>query len=208
MKDTYSDDTKKLGMWIFLAMEVLFFGGIFFLYLNERHFYPQAFADGSRLFNLKAGTLNTALLLTSSLSMALAIEFMKKQHVRRALVSIGLTAFLGICFLGVKYYEFSEDFGHSLLPGIRFVLPIGQPKEVHLFFNLYLFAVSLHALHLLIGISWTLTLAFLIWQASRKKNLDTPDWTVRTEVAGLYWHFVDIIWIFLFPLFYLVGSRS
>jgi cytochrome c oxidase subunit 3 len=207
MSDTYNNDTKKLGVWIFLAMEVLFFGGLFFLYLNERHFYPKAFADGSRLLNLKAGTLNTAILLTSSLSMAIGIEYMKRQRIWRALVSILMTAFLGLIFLAVKFYEFSSDFHHSLLPGFRFTLPNGLPKEVHLFLNLYLFAVTLHALHLLIGIGWMLTLTFLIWRASERESDSLNNWPIRTEIAGLYWHFVDIIWIFLFPLFYLVGTR-
>jgi cytochrome c oxidase subunit 3 len=197
----YSLETKSFGFWIFLAMETMFFGGVFFLYSNERYFYPKAFEYGSHLLDLKLGALNTAVLLTSSLSMALAVHFLKQNMKLKTITCLLMTFFLGSVFLAIKGFEFLQDYRNALLPGFRFFPRVGAPQQEALFQGLYIFAVSLHALHLIIGMTWAFGLTFLLFRVDEVKN-----WRARGETLGLYWHFVDVIWIFLFPLFYLVGG--
>jgi cytochrome c oxidase subunit 3 len=199
----YALETKIFGFWIFLAMETMFFGSVLFLYTNERFFYPEAFKFGSHLLNLRLGTLNTAVLLTSSLTMALAQHFFKNRNRFRMLASLIATALLGGVFLFIKSIELQDDYRNSLIPGVRFSLPRTAPSQTALFQSLYLFAISIHALHLTIGILWCLGLAYLLL-----RNSDMNRWQARMESSGLYWHFVDIVWVFLFPLFYLNGGPS
>lgn len=194
-------ENGNFGFWIFLAMETMFFGGIFFLYSNERFFYPEAFKFGSHLLDLKLGTLNTAVLLTSSLTMALAQYYLKLGEKSKTIASLVVTALLGCGFLMIKSIELSHDYSESLIPGLRFSQPAGAPQQEILFQGLYLFAISLHAFHLVIGILWCTGLIFFL-----SRQIRFEKWRGRSEALGLYWHFVDIIWIFLFPLFYLIGG--
>lgn len=196
----YALDTKRFGFWIFLAMEMMFFGGLFFLYFNERYAYPKAFAYGSHLLDLKLGTLNTAVLLTSSFFMALALHFLKKNIRLGAVLCLLGTVLLGVLFLIVKMIELNQDDANALLPGLHYVQPSGAPQQEELFQSLYLLAIGLHALHLIIGLFWASAVMFFVSRAPQIRV-----WQARGEALGLYWHFVDVIWIFLFPLFYLVG---
>ena len=192
------DDTAQLGMWVFLATEVLFFGGLFAAYFYGRTHWPQGFAAASRHTDVLLGTVNTALLLTSSALVALAMVC-DEQAARRRRVSwlLGASAALGIVFLAVKGVEYRQEWHEGLFPGPGFALA-GTPAA-ELFFMLYFVTTALHGLHLLIGIA---LLAVFAWGSAR-----LAPWAPhrRLEVAGLYWHFVDAVWIVLYPLIYLVS---
>jgi cytochrome c oxidase subunit III len=193
---------SNLGIWIFLATEVLFFGVLFAAYAITRVRFPEAFAAGSRLTNITLAGINTAVLLTSSLTMALAVHA-AKQGVRRSLVGwLSLTVALGVGFLAIKAVEYRFDYLEHLVPSVNFDYPGPQTEQVELFFYLYFFVTAVHALHVLIGICCIAVIAVLASRHAFSSSYFTP-----VDVTGLYWHLVDIIWLFVFPLLYLV-SRS
>jgi cytochrome c oxidase subunit 3 len=195
-------DASQLGMWLFLVTEILFFGGLFTAYLVYRWSYPLAFADASHHMNVALGTLNTAVLIISSLTMAMAVHSAAVGR-KRALVGFLLvTMLLGAAFLGVKAIEYTEHIEHHLLPGPAFHYPGPYGRPAGMFFSLYFMMTGLHALHMIIGLG---LLTVLVRQASRGRY--TPRWHTPVEMCGLYWHFVDIVWIFLFPLLYLIGRH-
>jgi cytochrome c oxidase subunit 3 len=192
----------KFGTWIFLASETLFFGALILTYAVCRVEHPDAFAAAGRQTNIWFGTVNTAILLTSSLTMAVAAQAAAdSQDSRRLLIGcLGLTAALGIAFMIVKGFEYKEDIDKGLVPGPHFALP--QPAA-QLFYGLYWLVTGVHAIHLTIGIVLVLRLVFL--GTIRKVTLfENPE----LEVTALYWHLVDIVWIFLYPLIYLPGRAS
>jgi len=185
-----------LGMWVFLATELMFFGPLFFGYWYGRLHYPEAFAAASRHTDIVLGTANTAILLTSSLFMANAVEALELDRARVARTCLFAVAVLGIAFLAFKGLEYRHEWEEHVLPGRGSLLePGGQ-----LFFLLYLVMTGLHALHLLIGIAVVLVFAIALSRDTRV--LAEPE---RLRIAGLYWHFVDSVWIFLYPILYLVG---
>jgi cytochrome c oxidase subunit III len=193
-------EAALFGIWIFLATEVLFFGAPVALYAAYRFGYPEGFAAAAARTQLVLGALNTAILLTSSAVMASAVAVAKAGR-RRALPWLLLgTAALGVAFLAVKGIEYKREFDEHLVPGWDFVFPGTHAGPAALFFSFYFAATGLHALHLTIGIAIVLAMAV---EAFRSEGVHAT----RFEVAGLYWHFVDIVWIFLFPLIYL-GGRS
>jgi cytochrome c oxidase subunit III len=205
------DETTKLGMWTFLATEVMFFGGMFVAYILYRWKYHSGFALGSNSLIMWAGFLNTGVLLVSSLTMALAVDEAKLGNYKSVLRFLGITMVLGSIFLGVKAVEYTIDYHESLIPGLVFhpEKAIEQLEEHHtadiqsevkhieLFFFIYFAMTGLHALHMVIGIATLGTLAYLI---SKNKFADGA----TVESVGLYWHFVDLVWVFLFPLLYLI----
>ncbi len=192
----------QLGMWIFLATEVLFFGGLFLSYTVYRSLYPYAFAAASHHTEVVLGGINTAILLFSSTLMALGVRAAELRN-RRQLVWLLLgTAFLGIVFMGIKGLEYHKDFVEHLVPGSHFEWHEANSSHAEMFFWLYFAMTGLHAIHVTVGIFVLLTLSFLAWLGKFTSGHYTP-----VEVAGLYWHFVDIVWIFLFPLIYLAGHR-
>jgi cytochrome c oxidase subunit III len=188
-----------LGMWVFLATEVMFFGGMFAGYAIYRLRHPEAFALGSREMHLLLGTVNTVVLITSSLTMALAVHAAATGRRRPLVACLLLTIVLGLVFLGIKYVEYSSHIRDGLLPGPSFRLAGPHPREVELFFSFYFAMTGTHALHMVIGIG---VLAVLARAAARGRI--SAKHPAPVEVAGLYWHFVDNIWIFLYPLFYLI----
>lgn len=195
---------QHLGLWTFLATEILFFGGLFTVYSVYRYSYPQAFAEGSHHLDFWIGTVNTAVLLTSSLFMALgdlAIKAGRHATLRRCLI---VTALLGMVFLGLKFYEYHEKYVEHLIPGFDFQLdsPSSWAPQVQLFIFLYFVMTGLHALHMLFGLG---AIAWLLWQHHRRRVTAARPGAV--EMVGLYWHFVDCVWIFLYPLLYLVAHR-
>jgi cytochrome c oxidase subunit III len=193
-------EAALLGMWTFLATEILFFGGLFMAYLVYRHAYPIGFAVGSRQTDLFFGTLNTVILLTSSLTMALAVHAAQENH-RRALVRyLGLTLAFAVGFLVVKGFEYHEDFVQHLIPGPHFNPAL--PPHADLFFYLYWAMTGLHGFHVLAGILVLSTIAYLGDRGHYSAAYFTP-----VELSGLYWHFVDLVWIFLYPLLYLVDRH-
>jgi cytochrome c oxidase subunit 3 len=190
---------STLGMWVFIAQEILFFGGLFMMYAVYRAVYPQGFAEASHHLDWKLGAFNTAVLIGSSLTMALAVHAAALGRSRQTVVWLLLTIALGSVFLGVKVVEYADKFTHHLVPGPGFRFDGGDPRAAQAFYNLYFAMTGLHALHMVIGFG---LLAVIAWMAHRGKF--TPEWYTPVEMSGLYWHFVDIVWIFLFPLLYLV----
>jgi len=195
-------NAAQLGMWIFLATEVLFFGGLFLGYTVYRSLYPDTFAAASHHTEVVLGGTNTAVLLFSSALMALAVRAAEFKN-RKQLVWLLLgTAFLGIVFMAIKGVEYHKDFVEYLVPGSHFEWHEANRSHAEIFFWLYFAMTGLHAIHVTVGIFVLLTLAVLAWLGKFTAGNYTP-----VEVAGLYWHFVDIVWIFLFPLMYLAGHR-
>jgi cytochrome c oxidase subunit 3 len=196
-------EASALGMWIFLVTEVLFFGGMFTAYVIYRASYTRAFEGASNLLDLKLGAFNTVVLILSSLTMALAVR--AGQQGRKNLIVLFLTAtiLLGGTFLGVKVIEYQQKFAHHEVPGPHFIVPEGLPRQSELFFSLYFCMTGLHALHMVIGIG------LLLWLILRARRGEfTARYNTPVDMVGLYWHFVDIVWIFLFPLLYLLGRHT
>ncbi len=192
--------TADFGMWIFLATETLFFGVLFFLYLTARMRFPDAFAAASRETNLWLGTVNTALLLTSSYTMALAVDAARIGKRVPAAAFLRATALLGVLFLGIKAAEYRHDYFAHLVPGAAFAFTPSLAAGAQIFFWLYFVATGFHALHLTIGVILVAAIA------TRLKGGRAPvAHALAVEMTGLYWHFVDIVWIFLFPCLYLVA---
>lgn len=195
-------DAGQFGIWIFLASEVLFFGALLLTYTVYRIGNVHAFAAAGRETNIWLGTINTAILLTSSLTMAVASQASAANAGFRRLTvgCLAATAALGLAFLVVKGFEYAEDIEKHLVPGVHFAL---KESAAQLFFGLYWLVTGVHAIHLSIGIVMVLRLAFLGWR--RRLELDENP---EIEVTGLYWHLVDIVWIFLYPLIYLPGRAG
>jgi len=195
-------EAATLGMWVFLVTEILFFGGLFVTYLVYRNWYPGAFAAASHEMVVWAGTLNTAVLITSSLTMAFAVRAAQLGDRRALVLLLAITMALGTVFLGVKAFEYRTEFVEHHVPGPGFEFAEPYAKQAQIFFSLYFLMTGLHALHMIIGIG---VLAVLLWWSMRRPM--TRVHGSRIEIGGLYWHFVDIVWIFLFPLLYLIGRH-
>ncbi|HYN85895.1 MAG TPA: cytochrome c oxidase subunit 3 family protein [Pyrinomonadaceae bacterium] len=204
-----------MGMWLFLVQEVMFFGGLFLAYAVYRALYPQAWAAGSSHLNWKLGGFNTVVLICSSLTMALAVWAAQAGRPRKTQVLfLVLTAVLGLTFLGVKAVEYADKYQDGLIPFAGWFSPTDPHtrelftthgatlQNVQMFYWIYFAMTGLHALHMIIGIAIIIP---IIWAAWREKY--SPEYYAPVELFGLYWHFVDIVWIFLFPLLYLLGAH-
>jgi cytochrome c oxidase subunit III len=200
-------DSALLGMWAFLATEVMFFGGVLTAYTVYRVVYPAEFAAASHFgLDLWIGGFNTLVLLGSSLAVALAVHASQSRRGRATVGFLLLTIVLGASFLGIKAYEWSVEIHEGLFPGPRFHFEHGDGldvRKVELFFFLYFFMTGLHALHMIIG----LVILGIIAAAIRLGRLPASG-ERQVEITGLYWHFVDIVWVFLYPLLYLIHSRA
>jgi cytochrome c oxidase subunit 3 len=206
------NEASSLGMWVFLITEVMFFGGLFLTYTVNRSLFSFAFAESSRELDVTLGAFNTAVLILSSLTMALAVwasQMGKRKHLILFLVA---TLTLGSVFLGIKTIEYVDKFHHHLVPGQNFHFPVTPQMaaqdpnlnaHAQLFFSLYFGMTGLHAVHMMIGIG---VLFFLLKEAIRGRY--TQEYHSPVEVSGLYWHFVDIVWIYLFPLLYLIDRHG
>jgi len=193
----------SLGMWVFIAQEIMFFGGLFLTYAIYRALYGHVFAEASSHLDWKLGAFNTAVLIGSSLTMAMAVHAAALGH-RKAIAGwLVATIVLGTVFLGVKVVEYGEKFEHHLVPGPHFQYVGPDGPHAQIFFSLYFAMTGLHALHMIIGIPILAYMAWRGWQGRFGPEYHTP-----VEMTGLYWHFVDIIWIFLFPLLYLLGAHQ
>ena len=196
-------EAASLGMWIFLATEVMFFGGLFAGYTIYRNLYPPGFEAGSHMLNVTIGAINTAVLICSSLTMALAVRAAQMGK-RNALVTfLILTTALGLAFVLIKLtLEWRHDYLEGLAPGLNFTFAGPDAKSLELFFCFYFIMTGVHALHMMVGVGVLSVLLVQAW-----KGHFGPNHFNAVETAGLYWHFVDIVWIFLFPLLYLIGGR-
>ena len=192
----------QLGMWIFLATEVLFFGGLFLAYTVFRSLYPQDFAAASHHTVVVIGGINTAILLFSSTLMALAVRAAELRNQKQLIRLLLGTAFFGIIFMILKGVEYYKDWNDHLVPVLNFEWHQPNPGPAQIFFWLYFAMTGLHAIHVTVGICIMLVFAVIARTGKFTSGHFTP-----IEIAGLYWHFVDIVWIFLFPLLYLAGHR-
>jgi cytochrome c oxidase subunit 3 len=196
--ETHRDDTgSKIGMWLFLLSEILLFGGLFILYSTYRYKNPIEFHLAAWELNRVLGTLNTLILLTSSLTMVLSISSIQKGNRRESASFLMATIFLGLLFLIIKYAEWATKIGHGIYPNSPRLL--GRSKGEILFYGLYYSMTGLHGFHVVVGILVLSVMLFLMMKGKINENRFIP-----LENSGLYWHLVDIIWIFLFPLFYLI----
>jgi cytochrome c oxidase subunit 3 len=196
-------EASTLGMWVFLVTEVLFFGGLFLVYCVYRSLFPAAFAAASRGLDLLLGAVNTAVLITSSLTMALAVNAAQLGRRKSLMTFLIVTLLLGSAFLGIKSVEYYHKFVEHHVPGPGFAFEKEYFQNAQLFFSLYFLMTGLHALHMIIGIGILLVMLWWSWRGTV-----TAEYSAPVEISGLYWHFVDIVWIFLFPLLYLVGRHA
>jgi cytochrome c oxidase subunit III len=198
-------EVATLGMWVFLGTEILFFGGLFITYIVYRNWYPAAFMGGSHELLMWAGTTNTAVLITSSLTMALAVHSAQTGDRRLLLIFLAATMVLGVVFLGIKGFEYYTEYVEHHVPGFGLPFDFEPPAELQhakIFFSLYFAMTGLHAIHMIIGLGIMAVMVWLSWRGTITKTYFNP-----IEIAGLYWHFVDIVWIFLYPLLYLIGRH-
>ena len=196
------NEAATLGMWVFLVTEVLFFGGALMAYAIYRSWYPEAFAAASHELDVVLGTINTAVLIASSLTMALAVHAAQTDDRKRLTLFLIVTMALGAAFLGIKGVEYYTKFVEHHVPGPGFQFEPQYFHHAQIFFSVYFVLTGLHALHMIIGLgimTW-----MLIWV---RNGTITHDYSSPIEISGLYWHFVDIVWIFLFPLLYLIGRH-
>lgn len=203
-------EASTLGMWFFIAQEILFFGGLLTAYIVYRLRFFEAFIAASEFQSLWLGGTNTVVLIVSSLTMALAVRAAQTGHRKKIIVYMFATLILGLAFLGIKAIEYYDHWDHHLVPGTSYEF---HSERVHvteeleaqtqMFFVLYFALTGLHALHMVIGAGLVL---WIMWRAWKRHF--SPDYYGPVEVVGLYWHFVDIVWIFLFPLLYLIGRHE
>ena len=197
-------DAATLGMWTFLITEVLFFGGMFAAYAIYRGMYMDAFASTSEFMNVVLGGTNTAVLICSSLTMALGVRAAQLSNRKQLQLFLVLTMIFGTIFLVIKGFEYHAKWVEHLVPGFNFHYPIPQfERHAQILFFLYFCMTGMHALHMIVGLG---LLSYLLIQATRK--VFSATYYAPVEMIGLYWHFVDIVWIFLFPLLYLIGHRK
>ncbi len=205
-------EAGTLGMWVFIAQEVMFFGGLFLAYLVYRMKYPDAFMAASNHLDWGLGAFNTVVLITSSLTMALAVWATQVGRAAKTQVLfMVLTVVLGLVFLGVKAYEYNEKYHSGLIPIAGWFDPVGHgipmPEGVtvgqyQMFYWIYFAMTGLHATHMIVGVGIIIPIMIAAWRGRY-----SPEYHAPVENFGLYWHFVDIVWIFLFPLLYLLGAH-
>jgi cytochrome c oxidase subunit 3 len=192
-------EASTLGMWLFLVTEVMFFGGLLMAYLVYRLWYPHAFSEGSLDLDIVLGGINTVVLIGSSLTMAFAVRAAQTGWRRGTIWYLVGTMVLGLTFLVIKFFEYKHKFELNHVPGPNFHYEGADANQVEIFFSLYFALTGLHAAHMVIGFG---ILSVILWMAY--KDRFSERWYTPVEMSGLYWHFVDIVWIFLFPLLYLV----
>jgi cytochrome c oxidase subunit 3 len=216
-------EAGTLGMWVFLVTEMMFFGGMFLAYTLYRYKYPAAFAAASNHLDIRLGAVNTAVLIVSSFTMAMAVFSTQVGKRRNSIIYLILTMILGLAFLGIKAVEYKAKYDDSLIPGQlvagrpfnpaiakhgetdphKLHLPEGVPGgHVELVYWIYFAMTGMHAVHMIIGVGILTVILIMAW---RRKF--SPEYHAPVEITGLYWHFVDIVWIFLFPLLYLLGRH-
>jgi cytochrome c oxidase subunit 3 len=198
----HRDETAELGMWVFIATEVLLFGGLFLGYVVYRHIYHDAFTAASRHTDIVIGAANTAILLTSSFLVAGAVDSFSAQTRKVCVTLLSSAIVLGLVFIVLKAIEYSSEYREHLVPGIDFSFDGAEANGAELFFVFYFVATAIHALHMLVGIALLATLAILTSRSPSTRH------RAALHSAALYWHFVDVVWIFLFALIYLPGRSS
>ncbi len=189
----------RLGMWLFLATEILLFAGLFVIYANYRFLFPEAFHGASKLLNLSMGTFNTLLLITSSFTAAMAVHYAKEAQNKKVVLMFVLTLLMAMGFLVIKYFEYQHKFHEGQLPGPYYTYAGIQLPGVSAYFTIYFLSTGLHAFHVIIGM---IVLAWVTLKAMRNE-FSYHNYTA-VELGSMYWHLVDLVWIFLFPMLYLI----
>jgi len=191
------DEGSRMGMWLFLFTEIILFGGLFAVYAVYRYMYPEDFHSASAHLNVTLGATNTVVLLTSSLTVALSISAIQLNRPKQSLIFLGLTVLFALTFMVNKYFEWGAKIEHGLFPGTEHFYTLNHGESM--FYFLYYFMTGLHGLHVVVGTVLLIIMGVKIYQ----KRLHSTNYTLL-ENSGLYWHLVDVIWIFLFPLLYLI----
>jgi len=193
-------DATTFGMWVFLAQEILFFGAIFCAYAVYRFKYPEAYSEGAHELNLWLGGTNTVVLIGSSLTMALGVRAAQLGRNKSVFNWLFLTLILGFVFMGIKAVEYHEKWVKYHVPGLHWFYTGPNAKPIQIYFSVYFAMTGMHALHMIVGAGLLLFFMYKAWNNTYSKQFYGP-----IEIMGLYWHFVDIVWIFLFPMLYLIG---
>ena len=193
------NEAMRLGMWLFLATEILLFAGLFTGYAIYRFEFPLAFAEASRHLNLAAGTINTVVLITSSFTVALAMHFARVDRPKAAAVCLAITILFALAFLGIKAIEYTEHFHEHALPGKYYAFEKVTIPGAAMFYSLYFLMTGLHGLHVVVGMS---VLIWILWRTLQGRY--SSRYSTGLELGALYWHLVDLVWIFLYPLLYLI----
>lgn len=192
-------ESAKLGMWLFLLTEILLFGGLFCAYAIYRAWYPEMFHNAHQALDVTLGTINTIVLITSSVTMALAIRYMQLGRKDLTVLNLALTLGFAATFLVIKYFEYAHKFELGQLPGKFYTFQGIEGTNPHIFFSIYFAMTGLHGIHVIAGMS---IIGWVLYRT--RKNEFSPAYYTPIEMSGLYWHLVDLIWIFLFPLLYLI----
>ncbi|MGZ4812654.1 MAG: cytochrome c oxidase subunit 3 family protein [Terriglobales bacterium] len=195
--------SATLGMWVFLVTEIMFFGGLFAGYVVYRTTHYDAWLIGSEHMEFWIGTINTVILLCSSLLVALAVHASQVGRGRTCAVYLWIASVMGVAFLALKGFEYHAHFVEGAVPGAFWKLAVADPRSVQMFFYIYFVMTGLHAIHVTIGV---VLLAVIGWFAAKGRY--SPAYHNPVHVSGLYWHFVDVVWIFLYPLLYLIGHKK
>lgn len=200
-RDTYHEyDSSKQGVWLFLVTEILMFGGLFVAYAIYNNIYPEIFDEGSKFLNWRLGALNTLILISSSFTMALGIHYTQRNERSKAVVFLWVTLLCGALFMVIKYFEYTHKIHLGLLPGSHFNFAEAHSKNLGLYFSFYFLMTGMHGLHVLVG------MGLILWVTLRTMRGEFgPEYFTPIEGVGLFWHLVDLIWIYLFPLLYLMG---
>ena len=192
-------DASKMGMWVFLVTEILFFGGLFAAYIIYRAWYPDLFVQASDHLNTLWGGINTVVLIGSSLTVAMAIRSAQLNQKKGLIINLGITIALAFVFMLIKYFEYTHKFHLGIFPGEFYTYEGIEHARANIFFSIYYMMTGLHGIHVIIGI------ALMVWLLVKaNKNTFSSEYYTPVEIVGLYWHLVDVIWIFLFPLLYLI----
>lgn len=192
-------DAAKMGMWVFLVTEILFFGGLFAAYIIYRAWYPDLFIQASDQLNTLWGAVNTVVLIGSSLTVAMAIRSAQLNQKKGLIINLGITIALAFVFMVIKYFEYTHKFHLGIFPGEFYTFEGIEHAKANIFFSIYYMMTGLHGVHVLVGIG------LMIWLVIKaNKGVFSTEYYTPVEMVGLYWHLVDIIWIFLFPLLYLI----
>jgi cytochrome c oxidase subunit III len=193
-------EASKQGMWLFMVTEVLMIGGLFVGYAIFRGLYPEAFQEAHKLLSVKMGLTNTVVLITSSVTMLLAVTSAQRGERTKSMKYLIATFLLGCCFLVVKYFEYTSKIHHGLLPGGNFTNTELTNPKAPLFFSFYFVMTGIHAFHVVVG------MGLMVWLMKRTAAREfSPAFYTPVEFVGFYWHFVDLVWIYLFPMLYLIG---
>lgn len=197
---TQQAESAKLGMWVFLLTEILLFGGLFAAYSIFRSWNPEMFYNAHKYLDVTLGSINTVVLITSSVTMVLAVRSIQLGKKQETLALLWSTLILASVFLVIKYFEYSHKFHLGQLPGKYYTFTGVEGTNPHIFFSIYFVMTGLHGFHVMAGM---VIITWMIIKTSRNKF--SPEYYTPLELTGLYWHLVDLIWIYLFPLLYLIG---